>query len=179
MRRAIVGSAVSIIPLLMLGGCVGGGGSSARVTPASASVVAAAPLALSAAAYVAAASSIDYYEIQSAQLALERAQDPANRAFAQRTLTAHRGTSAQLSLAGRRLNLLPSANLTPEHQSMLEALKATPDFDNTYRAQQAILLRQGISLHGSFARSGKSPTLRPVASNAEQVMRQNASALRR
>ena len=179
MRRIVVGSTASILPMLLLGGCLGGSSNNARVTTASMPVIAAAPLALSAAAYVAAASSIDYYEIQAAELALQRAQDPANRAFAQRSLTAHRGTSAQLSMAGRRLNLLPTATLTPEHQAMLDALKLTPDFDNTYRAQQAILLKQGISLHGNFARSGKSPTLKPVAQNAEQVMRQNQSALRR
>jgi len=94
-------------------------------------------------------------------------------------MATHRGTSAQLSMAGRRLNLLPTASLTPEHQAMLDALKTTPDFDSTYRAQQAILLREGISLHGNFARAGKSPTLRPVASNAEQAMRRNQASLRR
>ena len=62
---------------------------------------------------------------------------------------------------------------------MLDALKATADFDNTLRAQQAILSSDGMTLHGSFARAGQSPTLRPVAGNAEQVMRQNQSALRR
>ena len=177
MRPILTGCTASIC-VLLLGGCVGGGGG-ARVTPASAPIVTAVPVALSAAAYVAAASSIDFYEIQSAQLAMERARDPANRAFAQRTLEAHRGTSAQLSMAGRRLNLLPTASLTPEHQAMLDALRVTSDFDNAYRAQQSILIRQGISLHGNFARAGQSPTLRPVAENAEQVMLQNWNALRR
>ena len=133
---------------------------------------------ISAAAYVATASSIDLFEMQSAELALQRAQDPANRAFAQRALSAHQGTSAQLSYAGRRLNLLPTASLNAEHQAMLSALSATSDFDNTYRAQQGYLLKEGITLHGNFARSGASPTLRPVASNAEQVMRSNLQTLR-
>lgn len=179
MLRKVIGS-IALIPLLLLGGCLGSNsGSGGRATTASMPVAAAVPIALGAAAYVAAASSIDYYEIQSAQLALERAQDPTNRAFAEKTMATHRGTSAQLSMAGRRLNLLPTASLTPEHQAMLDALKTTPDFDNTYRAQQAILLREGISLHGNFARAGKSPTLRPVASNAEQAMRRNQASLRR
>ena len=83
MRRV----AISIIGLSALGlaGCLGGG---ARVQTASASVtpaVIAAPVMISSAAYVAAASSIDLYEMKSAELALQRAQDPANRAFAERT----------------------------------------------------------------------------------------------
>ena len=172
--RRIANLSAALLPALMLGGCLGGG--SRVAAPATTAAVAPAMLA---SAYVAAAASIDLYEIQAAQVALERAKDPANRAFAQQALAAHEGTSAQLSLAGRRLNLLPSATLTPEHQAMLDALKAAPDFDSTYRAQQAILLREGVALHGNFARTGQSPTLRPVAKNAEEVMKRNQQALPR
>jgi predicted outer membrane protein len=114
----------------------------------------------------------------SARLALERAQDPGNRAFAERTLRAHQGTSAQLSYAGRRLNLLPTGSLNPEHQSMLDTLQATLDFDATYRHQQAVMLNEGVALHTRYAKSGDSPTLRPIAQNAESVMRANLEAFR-
>ena len=174
MRRLAVTSLA--LSLALLGGCGGAGTSvqSASVVPAAA----AAPIALSAAAYMSTASSIDLFEVKSAQLALERSQDPANRALAERLLSAHMGTSQQLNFAGRRLNLLPSATLDSEHQSMLDALTATSDFDNTYRAQQNIVLQEGLKLHSSYARSGGSPTLRPVAANAESVMRANLKALR-
>jgi putative membrane protein len=137
-----------------------------------------APIALSAAAYVAIASSIDLFQVKAAQLALERSQNPANRAFAERMLSAHMGTSQQLNYAGRRLNLLPSATLDPQHQAMLDALAAASDFDNAYRAQENIVLEEGLKLHSSYAKSGGSPTLRPVAANAENVMRANLKALR-
>jgi putative membrane protein len=117
--------------------------------------------------------------VKSAQLALQRSQNPANRALAERTLSAHQGTSAQLSYAGRRLNILPSATLNPEHQAMLDALAAANDFDNIYRAQQNIVLQEGVKLHSNYAKAGSSPTLRPVAANAESVMRANLEALRR
>ena len=175
MRRVAVLSVASVLALV--GGC-GGGGGAASVQSASTATAAIAPVMLSAAAYVAMASSIDLYQVKSAQLALERAHDPANRALAERTLTAHQGTSAQLSMAGRRLNLLPTATLNPEHQAMLDALAATSDFDNTYRAQQNIVLQEGVKLHSSYAKAGDSPTLRPVAANAESVMRANLQALR-
>lgn len=178
MRRLAVSSLV--LALATVGGCGGGGGvrGGASVQPASASSAAIAPVMLSATAYVAMASSIDLYQVKSAQLALERAHDPGNRAFAQRALSSHQGTSAQLSYAGRRLNLLPTATLNPEHQAMLDALAATSDFDNTYRAQQNIVLQEGVRLHSSYAKAGQSPTLRPVAANAESVMRANLQALR-
>jgi putative membrane protein len=172
MTALVLGSAMS------LAGCGGGGRapmhSASVVTPA----VMASPVMLSTAAYVAAASSIDLFEMQSAQLALQRAMDPGNRTFAERVLSAHQGTSAQLSFAGRRLNLLPSTSLSPEHQAMLSALSATSDFDNTYRAQQRIVVEQGVRLHSGYARGGDSPTLRPIAENAENVMRANLQALR-
>lgn len=62
---------------------------------------------------------------------------------------------------------------------MLDALAATNDFDNLYRAQQNIVLQEGVKLHSTYAKAGSSPTLRPVAANAESVMRANLEALRR
>jgi predicted outer membrane protein len=177
MHRAVTRIAV-IGSVLAVGGCGGGRPPAVQpvrvVTPA----VIASPVMISAAAYVATASSIDLFEMQSAELALQRSQDPANRAFAQRVLSAHQGTSAQLSFAGRRLNLLPSASLNAEHQALLGALTSASNFDETYRAQQRMIVAEGVKLHGAFARNGNSPTLRPVAQNAENVMRANLQALR-
>jgi len=175
MRR--VGIASLALILALLGGC-GGGGTTGVRSASSVGAASIAPVALSAAAYMATASSIDLFQVKSAQLALERSQDPANRALAERMLSAHMGTSQQLNYAGRRLNLLPSATLDPHHQAMLDALAATSDFDNTYRAQENIVLQEGLKLHSSYAKSGGSPTLRPVAANAESVMRANLKALR-
>ena len=172
MRRLKTGAAMAA--MLLIGGCGGGGIRSAS----SASAAASAPAVISTAAYVATASSIDLFELKSAELALQRAQDPGARAFAQRITDSHQGTSAQLSIAGRRLNLLPSAALNDQHQAMLDALAATSDFDNVYWAQQNIVVQQGVQLHSGFAASGQSPTLRPVAENAENVMRANLRALR-
>src|SRR3990170_1520305 len=62
---------------------------------------------LFAADYMATASSIDLYEIRAAEMAMSRAADPKHRDYARTMIADHKGTSAQLSLAGRRLNLLP------------------------------------------------------------------------
>jgi putative membrane protein len=178
MRRIAVTLAASSLALAGCGGGGGGGGStsvpSAAVAPAAIS-----PVILSAAAYVATASSIDLFQLKSAELALQRSRDPDLRMFAERARSAHQGTSAQLSFAGRRLNLLPTATLSPEHQAMLDALTAAGDFDNIYRSQQNLVLQEGVRLHADFAKGGASPTLRPVAANAENVMRANLQALRR
>ncbi|MBA3511903.1 DUF4142 domain-containing protein [Sphingomonas sp.] len=134
---------------------------------------------LFAADYMAMASSIDLYEIRSSELALTRAQNPRHRDFARAMIAAHKGTSSQLSLAGRRLNLLPSATLLPRHQAMLDELIASSDFDSTYHGQQIAVHEAALKLHGDFAARGESATLRPVAKNAVPIVRNHLDMMRR
>jgi putative membrane protein len=119
--------------------------------------------AITPAAYVASASSIDLFIIGSSELALQRSTSPRVREVAQMMIAAHKGTSAQLSLEGRRLNLLPSATLSPRHQAMLNELQQSTNFDALYRQQQAAVHDEGVALHQQYAARGTSPTLRPVA----------------
>lgn len=118
---------------------------------------------VSPASYVANASSIDLFIIGSSELALQRSSSSRVREVAQMMIAAHKGTSAQLSLEGRRLNLLPSATLSARHQAMLNELQQTADFDALYRRQQMTVHQEGLALHQRYAASGTSPTLRPVA----------------
>jgi putative membrane protein len=118
---------------------------------------------ISPASYVANASSIDLFIIGSSELALQRSSSARVREVAEMMIAAHKGTSAQLSLEGRRLNLLPSATLSARHQAMLNALQQAPDFDALYRRQQINVHQEGLALHQRYAASGTSPTLRPVA----------------
>ena len=130
------------------------------------------------AAYVATAASIDLFEIQTAELARHRSSRAATREFAAMMIAAHRGTSAQLSLAGRRLNLLPSAKLNARHQRMLQELSSTPNFDAAYRRQQATVHQEAFSLHSNYAASGSSPTLRPVAIRMKPIIERHMRMLR-
>ena len=134
------------------------------------------PLAPS--AYLAMAASVDLFEVKSSQLAQSRASNGQVRAVAAMLLDAHEGTSAQLSLAGRRLNLLPSATLLRVHQSMLDELDASANFDATWRRQQVEVHRVAVKLHGDFAARGESPTLRPVAASAVRIERAHLDRLR-
>jgi putative membrane protein len=129
--------------------------------------------------YMAAASSIDLYEIRSAELALTRSANPRLRDFARTMISDHQGTSAQLSFAGRRLNLLPSASLLPAHQAMFDELSASSDFDATYNRQQVAVHEAALKLHSAFAARGESPTLRAVARNAAPIERRHLDMLRR
>ena len=136
------------------------------------------PVAASPQTYMAQAASIDLLVIRASELALTRSNNPAIRSAANRLMADHRGTSAQLSFAGRRLNLLPSATLLPEHQAMLDDLSGSGDFDRAFiRIQQAVH-GQSLALHNAFASRGSSPTLRPVATNAASIERRHLALLR-
>ena len=126
-------------------------------------------IALAAPDYVALAASIDLFEVQSAELALARTAAARLRDYATMVAAAHNGTAAQLSFAGRRLNLLPSAQPMAVHRAMLDELAASSDFDATYRRQQVEAHRVAARLHADFAASGESPTLRPVAASAARI----------
>ena len=166
---------------LFLFGCGGGGGSPApsSVPPAySATASVSVAPAISAAAYLSNAASIDLFEIRSANVALQRSSNPRVREFANMMISAHRGTSAQLSLAGRRLNLLPGAHLNAKHETMMAQLAAAGDFDATYRRLQIQVHEEALSLHRAFASHGASPTLRPVASAAVPIVERHLRFLR-
>jgi predicted outer membrane protein len=124
---------------------------------------------VSPATYVAQAASIDLFVIRASELALSRSSDSAIRDVATSLIAAHRGTAAQLSFAGRRLNLLPGATLLPQHQVLLDELGSSSDFDRSWVRIQRSVHGESLALHSDYARRGSSPTLRPVAANAAAV----------
>lgn len=128
--------------------------------------------------YVATASSLDLFVIQASELGQGRARSPRLRDLAAMLARDHRGTSAQLSFAGRRLNLLPSATMMPHHRAMFDDLNNSADFDASWRRLLISAHEQGVKLHGDYARAGESPTIRPVAEMAFPVMRRHLDELR-
>jgi putative membrane protein len=128
--------------------------------------------------YVATAASIDLYDIRAGELAMQRSTDGRIRDYAARLVEDHKGTAAQLSYAGRRLNLLPSAEIAPPHQALYDALAATSDFDGLFRRQQLDIHQSAQRMHAAFAARGDSPTLRPVALNAAEVEARHLASLR-
>jgi putative membrane protein len=107
-------------------------------------------------------------------MALQRSSALRIREVATRLIDAHKGSSAQLSFGGRRLNLLPSAELLPRYRALLEQLAASGDFDRDYVRQMRAVHQEAVTLHSSYAVSGSSPTLIPIAKALTPVMEQQA-----
>ena len=175
MRRMTVGAAA--LAALTMAGCATR--QPVPVEPARPSRPAPVAAALSPERYMAVAGSSALLSLRSAELARQRTRNPALRAFAANSIVEQGGIGAQLSFAGRRINLLPAASLLPAHQAMYDALAAAGDFDAVYLAQQRTVHEAAYSVHRSFARSGISATLRPVARMAEPVLQRALEALRR
>ena len=121
---------------------------------------------VSAATFVAENGSIELFVIRSSELALQRSSSPRVREFAQRMIADHKGTSGQLSLEGRRLNLLPSATLATNEQTMLDGLQMSGQFDADYVRDERAVHQRLVAMDTVYAASGGSPTLKPVASAA-------------
>ena len=134
--------------------------------------------AISTAAYFATAASIDLLSIRASEHAMRHSADARTRQIAQMLLQDHRGTSSQLSMAGRRLNMLPSATLLPRHQALLTQLQASADMDSLYRRQMLAVHEEAVRLQDAYAERGDSPTLRPVAKSAATVERRHLERLR-
>ncbi len=138
-----------------------------------------AAVALSPAIYMSLASTSSLFAIRASELALQRASSSRVRDAARAIITDQGGVGSQLSFAGRRVDLLPSAALTDAQTADLERLRMSSNFDSDYRRTVGNVLARSLEAHRAFARAGSSPTLRPVAQMAAPVTRKNLDAVRR
>lgn len=136
-------------------------------------------VALDPESYMAFTASSALFGVQASRMAEGRGSTNKIKKFATKVVIDQTGIGAQLSFAGRYIDLLPSSRLLPEHQAMLERLATASDFDGTYKAQLAKVLREAAYAHRTFEASGDSPTLRPVARFAAPVCEKNLEALRK
>lgn len=124
--------------------------------------------------YMAMAASGDLFEIQSAQLAHQRAQSPAVHNLASLLETDHRRMSQTMAAAAASAGLAPPPPaLLPQHQALLDQLNAAgsgPSFDRAFHDVQMMAHQQALQLHQNYAASGDNPALRAVASQAVPVI---------
>jgi predicted outer membrane protein len=127
--------------------------------------------------YMAFTASSALFAVKASSFAEARGSTNKLKKFAGQVVMDQTGIGAQLNFAGRYIDLLPSSQLLPEHQAMLEALATASDFDGLYKAELARVLRRAAAAHRAFEARGSSPTLRPVARFAAPVCEKNLAAL--
>ena len=138
----------------------------------------AAPTPVAAHAYVALAASSDLFEVQSAQLALQRSQDQRHRTFAEMIIRDHRVMTTQLAAAASAAGLGLPPQMDGRHMRMLDELSRAPNFDAVYHRQQIEAHEMALALHRNYAARGDRPELRGYASLTAPVIQRHLDQIR-
>jgi putative membrane protein len=129
--------------------------------------------------FVTAAATSDMYEVTAGKIAVQRAQSPAVKEFAQKMVDAHTETTAKLKniLAGNNINVTPPAHVDNRRQVMLDDLRGAKaqDFDHRYVAQQIAAHKEAEILMRGYAKDGDSAAIREFAATTEKAVKMHLS----
>ena len=120
--------------------------------------------------YVMNAAMGDMYEIQAADMALERTQNAQVRELAQMIKTDHTAASERLRAAAQAAGETLPTELDERRQGMLDNLRAASsaeEFDRVYIAQQVAAHEEALALHRGFADNDENAAL---AQHAQSVI---------
>ena len=134
------------------------------------------------AGYMAQAAASDLFEIDSANLALAKAQRPDVRAFAEIILRDHSRSAEHLAQAAQNAGwVAPPATLDADQQVMLNELEhAGPGTaDALFVGQQIAAHKRAYDLHRTYAQVGESLQLRQFAAIAAPTVEQHLLAAQR
>ena len=112
------------------------------------------------------AASANLFEIESSQLALQRATDPGLKAFARRMVSEHKQAGEELKRLARKKNVTLSTQLLKRHEVMLDSLrdeKQGEAFDDEYRDKMIASHMEVVALFDEVARDSKDPDVRAFA----------------
>ena len=153
-------------------------------TPANPATVAQAeaPPATTAGGFVTRAALSDMYEIQSSQLALERSQSAAVKAYAQRMINEHTRMSNEMNaaIAQAALQARPPTVLDAERTELIRALReAGPaDFDGRYIEQQTEAHENTLNLFRDFGNNGDNDLLKQLAARGAPMIENHLQTVR-
>jgi putative membrane protein len=123
----------------------------------------------------------DLYEIQSSQLALQKAQKAEVKQFAQMMIDHHAKTTQQVMAAAKSAGLTPPPpQLEPKHAQMIAELQPLTGaaFDSAYIRQQVMAHEMALALHSNYAKSGDTERLRQAAAAAAPIVQQHLERVR-
>ena len=125
-----------------------------------------------AAGFAGAVAASDMFEIQSAELAAEKAQSADVKSFAAQLRTDHQKSTAELKTAAASSNVTVAPALDEEKQGMLDKLKAASgaDFDRQFVEMQKTAHQNALNLLQNYASSGDNPALKDFATKASKVV---------
>jgi len=132
--------------------------------------------------YATKASASDLYEIQSSEMAGEKAKSGDVKSFARMLIADHNKSTADLKTAAAKaeppIDVAPA--LDPEGQSNIEALRsaADADFERTYLTQQVAAHEKALAMVRAYAESGDVPSLKQHASTVSGPIKKHLARAR-
>ena len=122
--------------------------------------------------FAAAAASSDMFEIQSSQLALEKAQNDSVKEFAQMMIDDHTKASEELKAAAEKDGVTVPTEMDEKHKAQLGQLNSAPadGFDAAYVTAQKAAHEEGVTLMTSFAESGQEAALKAHAAKTAPII---------
>lgn len=132
--------------------------------------------------FVAAAAVANRFEIQSAELALDRAGDAKLKEFARMMLTDHKAALAELETAAKEAGVAFPAEpgLDQTHATKIAALERRKDpveFDQAYRTDQIHAHQQAVTLLETYQRIGAKEPLRVWAAKTLPAVKKHLVVL--
>lgn len=124
--------------------------------------------------FVDAAAVSDMYEVEAGKIALQRSQDAGVKAFAQKMVAAHTGTTTELKSTLTRINasVTPPSTLDNRHQGMIDELRGAKDadFDGRYLAQQVDAHNEALTLMQGYAKDGDTKDVKTFANKTSKAV---------
>jgi putative membrane protein len=121
------------------------------------------------------------FEIEAAQLAVERARDGNVRQFAEQMIKDRRAAAEKLQVAAGRSDItLSAAKLDDAHRQKMEKLRnaGAAEFDRTYMKMQIESHQQALKLHQDYARAGELPALKETAGDLARTIERHLTRAR-
>jgi putative membrane protein len=129
--------------------------------------------------FVTAAATSDMYEVTAGKIAVQRAQSPEVKEFAQKMVDAHTETTAKLKdiIAGNAITATPPAHVDYRRQGMLDDLRGAKaeDFDHRYVVQQIAAHKEADILMRSYAKAGDNTAIKDFAAETDKAVKMHLS----
>jgi putative membrane protein len=123
----------------------------------------------------------DLFEIESAKLAQQKAQNADVKRFAQMMIDDHTQSSAKLqqALKAGNLSATPPKTLDSRHSQALDQLNKTPagQFDQAYLQSQVQGHREMLALNQTYSQTGDNSALKQFSAQAIPVVQKHLSEL--
>jgi putative membrane protein len=125
--------------------------------------------------FVTAAATSDMYEVTAGKIALQRSQSSDVKAFAQKMVDAHTGTTEKLKgiIAANAIKVTPPAHVDNRRQGMLDDLRgaSAADFDHRYITQQVAAHKEADILMRGYAKDGDSAPIKAFAADTDKAVK--------